>query len=72
MAKSTNYLYGVDPKTFMDLSYKEALNFKIDKAKELLGVLLEHGYMECDRYRVNYVYKAIKFNESLLKELECH
>lgn len=71
MSQSTDYLYGVDSKTFMDLPYKDALNFKIKAAKSLLKVLFEPGYLKADHYRINSVSKAIKFNLNLLEELKC-
>lgn len=71
MAKSTYYLYELDPKLLIDLYYVEALKLKIDSAKKLLKVLFEPHYMDRDNTRINAVYKAIKFNEALLEELKC-
>ncbi len=71
MAKSTYYLYALDPKLLINLSYVEAINLKIDSAKKLIKVLFEPGYMDRDNTRINDVYKAIKFNQALLEELKC-
>ena len=71
MAKSTYYLYDLDPKLLINLSYVEAINLKIDSAKKLIKVLFEPNYMNRDNTRINDVYKAIKFNQALLEELKC-
>ena len=71
MAKSTYYLYDLDPKLLINLSYVEAINLKIDSAKKLIKVLFEPSYMARDNTRINDVNKAIKFNQALLEELKC-
>ena len=71
MAKSTYYLYELDPKLLINLSYVEAINLKIDSANKLIKVLFEPSYMNRDNARINDVYKAIKFNQALLEELKC-
>ena len=71
MAKSTYYLYDLDPKLLINLSYVEAINLKIDSAKKLIKVLFEPSYMDRNNHRINAVYKAIKFNQALLEELKC-
>ena len=71
MAKSTYYLYDLDPKLLINLSYVKAINLKIDSAKKLIKVLFEPSYMERDNTRINDVNKAIKFNQALLEELKC-
>ena len=71
MAKSTYYLYDLDPKLLINLSYVEAINLKIDSAKKLIKVLFEPSYRNRDNTRINAVYKAIKFNQALLEELKC-
>ena len=71
MAKSTYYLYDLDPKLLINLSYVEAINLKIDSAKKLIKVLFEPSYMDRDNTRINDVNKAIKFNHALLEELKC-
>ena len=71
MAKSTYYLYDLDPKLLINLSYVEAINLKIDSAKKLIKVLFEPNFMDRNNSRINAVYKAIKFNQALLEELKC-
>lgn len=71
MAKSTYYLYDLDPKLLINLSYVEAINLKIDSAKKLIKVLFEQNFMDRNNTRINAVYKAIKFNQALLEELKC-
>lgn len=71
MAKSTYYLYDLDPKLLINLSYVEAINLKIDSAKKLIRVLFEPNFMDRNNTRINAVYKAIKFNQALLEELKC-
>ena len=71
MLKSTYYLYDLDPKLLINLSYVEAINLKIDSAKKLIKVLFEPNYMNRNNTRINAVYKAIKFNQALLEELKC-
>lgn len=71
MAKSTYYLYDLDPKLLINLSYVEAINLKIDSAKKLIKVLFEPSYMDRENTRINDVNKAIKFNQALLEELKC-
>lgn len=71
MLKSTYYLYDLDPKLLINLSYVEAINLKIDSAKKLIKVLFEPNFMDRNNSRINAVYKAIKFNQALLEELKC-
>ena len=71
MAKSTYYLYDLDPKLLINLSYVEAINLKIDSAKKLIKVLFEPNFIDRNNTRINAVYKAIKFNQALLEELKC-
>lgn len=63
--KSTEYLYGVSLKELpsMEEAYKE----RIDKAKELLTVLLDVPLKERDITRINDVLNGIKYNRKLLK-----
>ena len=70
MKHSTEYLYGIKPFGFSSMQYKEALEFRVANAKLLLARLLAPHYTERDDERINAVFKAIKFNESLLKELQ--
>ena len=71
MLKSTYYLYDLDPKLLVNLSYVEAINLKIDSSKMLIKVLFEQNFMDRNNTRINDVYKAIKFNQALLEELKC-
>ena len=71
MLKSTYYLYDLDPKLLINLSYVEAINLKIDSAKKLIKVLFEPSFMDRNNPRINDVCKAIKFNQALLEELKC-
>lgn len=71
MAKSTYYLYDLDPKLLINLSYVEAINLKISSAKKLIRVLFEPNFMDRNNTRINAVYKAIQFNQALLEELKC-
>lgn len=71
MLKSTYYLYDLDPKLLINLSYVEAINLKIDSAKKLIRLLFEPNFMDRNNTRINAVYKAIKFNQALLEELKC-
>lgn len=66
------YLYNTtkeEMKEFNKLLYTEALNLKIQKAKQLLVTLYEPHYLDRDTTRINNVVKAIKFNIKLLDEL---
>lgn len=67
---TTEELYGISPQTLASMNYKEALEYKIQGAKQLMIKLLEPNFMEQDMYKINKVAKAIKFNEQLLKELK--
>lgn len=71
MAKSTMYLYNLDPHVLADMPYKQALEHKIEAASILVSELLVPHYTVRDYVRVADVFNAIKFNESLLKELSC-
>lgn len=71
MVKSTQYLYGINAKELAQLSYKVALEHKIESANALLKVLFEPHHTKRDHTRITEVHKAIRFNENLLKELSC-
>ena len=71
MTHSTQYLYNIQPTELADMLYPEALQFKIDSAKLLLSQLYEPHFTERDIVHISAVYRAIKFNEALLKELSC-
>ena len=66
------YLYNTtkeEMQEFNKLLYIEALNLKVQKAKQLLVTLYEPHYLDRDTTRINNVVKAIKFNIKLLDEL---
>lgn len=71
MTKSTIYLYNLDPHVLADMPYKKALEYKIEAASILVSELLVPHYTVRDYVRITDVFNAIKFNESLLKELSC-
>ena len=71
MTHSTQYLYNIQPAVLADMLYPEALQFKIDSANLLLAQLYEPHFTERDIVHISAVYRAIKFNEALLKELSC-
>ena len=71
MIKSTKYLYDITPNSFAFLPYVEALEFKISAANTLLTQLLTPHFTKRDYIRIGDVINAIKFNQSLLKELKC-
>ncbi len=67
--RTTEYLYGVDPKQFQHMQYVDALNFRIVSAKALIVVLLQTPSHTRDHKHISDVIKAISFNEKLLEEL---
>lgn len=67
--KSTEYLYGVPAREFSQLSYLDALYYRIKSAQALVDELLIPHYTERDQVRLTDVLKAIKFNEDLLREM---
>ena len=70
MAKSTMYLYNIDPHVLADMPYKQALEHKIEAAGILISELLIPHYTVRDYVRVADVLNAIKFNKALLSELK--
>jgi len=66
---TTEYLYGCQSTEFADLPYREALVYKLTKAKSLLYELVYTHYTIRDDFRIHDIGKAISFNEKLLKEL---
>jgi hypothetical protein len=67
--KSTLYLYGIEPMEFEDMRYRDALEYRIAKAKELIGELQEVTFRERDDNRIRNCLKAIQHNEMLLGEI---
>ncbi len=70
MAKSTTYLYDIDPTVLADMQYKQALEYKISSANVLLATLLVPHYSVRDYVRIADINRAIKFNQSLILELK--
>ena len=70
MQYSTEYLYGIQPITLNCLLYPEALQFKVDAARALIGKLIEPHYSKRDEERLAAVIRAEKFNLKLLEELK--
>jgi hypothetical protein len=70
MRHSTQYLYDINPSEFTSMTYIKAIKYRIAKAKSLLDSLLLPHYSVRDDERINAVFKAIRFNESLLKEVQ--
>ena len=68
---STEYLYGVEPKEFSDMIYKDAIRFKHEKAQELYRMLYMRGPVksEEDALREFYVEKAMAHTKMLMDEL---
>jgi len=79
MKHSTRYLYGCSPDEFSALPYRDALHYKIDSAREHLQTVtkeLDAAMMRNDdrkmslQYQQSAIYRAIRYTESLLEELE--
>lgn len=66
----TEYLYGVQVKDFLYLPYKQAVEFKLEKGRELHRKLYGKEDTHEDRVRLHKVQKAIMHNEKLIKEWE--
>ena len=66
----TLYLYGCSPTEFASLTYQEALEYKIKKARELLKQLVNVPLMERDLCRITEVVEAERFNKALLDEMK--
>ena len=68
--KDSNYLYGdnIEADRWARMPYRDVLEDKLAKAKELHDELEEHMYNI--RVRQHAVEKAINFNKALLEELK--
>jgi len=66
---TTQYLYDINPATFADLPYREALQLKKQAAHNLVGKLLDVPLAQRDEERFMAAYKAVKFNQDLLDEI---
>ena len=67
---TSEYLYGIDPSTFAEMPYREAIEFKIKQTKLVIHELLEIDFMIRDDERLHAVIKAQSFNNELLDELD--
>jgi len=67
----TEYLYGigVDAKAWATMTYKDALEYKVQLAYNRLKELYKVHYKQRDSLNVNECANAMSFNEKLLKEL---
>ena len=68
--QSTSELFGINPKIFLEMSYKEVLEFKLSTATELMKRELKIHYTERDYHKCTKLSKACKNIDRLLKELE--
>jgi hypothetical protein len=78
---TTEYLYGIRPNILIDLPYKQALELKLESARNLLKTVIketdnafkngkEHTELQQMHYRQKAIVDAIDFTEKLLEELE--
>jgi hypothetical protein len=79
--KDTTYLYECKPSEFIDLPYKDAIEFKYQKAKKLYAKLeaeINENYAKGEPYknlhdlrnRFHQVHKAMAHNYNLITEME--
>ena len=68
--RTSEYYYDIKGSSFKDLSYIDALVYKIDCAKELIHKLQEKPLHNRDNKRINDIVKAIRFNKELIEETE--
>jgi len=68
--KTSEYLYGVEGKVFTDMKYKQALYYKMVKAREIIRELQKTPFCNRDDKRINDILKAIEFNRMLIEECE--
>jgi len=66
----SEYLYGVKATEFMELPYKDAIKFKHKRAKLMVSDLDNDDYSDEARTRRWKVWKAMKYNEKLIEEME--
>jgi hypothetical protein len=66
---STKEIYNIEPETFQDLPYREALQVKLAAAKERCHhfVHIEHNWLNNSHF--DAAYKAVKHNQHLIDEL---
>lgn len=63
------HYYNSDLLEIKNMTYADAIKYKIYLGTKLIAELLNVPYMKRDEHRIRDVYKAIKFNKELLKEL---
>jgi len=68
--KTTLYLYDIEPTEFANMPYKQALEYKIKCAKQLILTLYDEPFGSREDKRIDDIFEAIEFNEQLLKEIE--
>lgn len=69
--RSTKFLYGVEPEAFINKTYKDAIEFKRDRALKIwLRIRYKKDKTEAEAERMHLVFKAYTHNINLLKEIE--
>ena len=68
--KTTEHLYGIESSILSEMPYKEALEFKLKSATQLIQSLYHVEMGKRDDNRIDEVFDAIDFTEKLLKELK--
>ena len=63
--KTSEYLYGINPEELDDITYWNALRYKIEKGTELFRELYTSNN---DNHRLFYVNKAMLHTRKLLEE----
>ena len=75
--KTSKYLYGVNAIDFMNMGYREALNYKIECARKVMSevgneaskvIHLPEKYIPL-LHRYEAAAKAVEFNSGLLEEM---
>jgi hypothetical protein len=64
----SEYLYGINVNEFLDMPYKQAIEYKLKTGRELHSELYGKEETHEDRVRIFKVYNAIRHNERLIKE----
>jgi hypothetical protein len=68
--KTCYYLYDSDLTELKNMKYIDALKYKIGLARNVIYDLNCAHYMKRDSIRINDCLSAIKFNETLIKEIQ--
>lgn len=67
--KTTEYLFGINPEELDNKFYYEALDYKLQKAKELYNKLYDSGKKDHKtRDRMFYVLEAVDHTRKLIEE----